>query len=81
MWNYECNETEIMNLRDSMEGVVRKQNSSGLYIDLKTNSDLTGRVPEGTKVFCSIKRWARENRKILVNVDSIAYESDMKRAA
>ena len=23
MWNYECNETEIMNLRDSMEGVVR----------------------------------------------------------
>lgn len=41
MWNYECNETEIMNLRDSMEGVVRKQNSSGLYIDLKTNSDLT----------------------------------------
>ena len=59
MWNYECNETEIMNLRDSMEGVV----------------------PEGTKVFCSIKRWARENRKILVNVDSIAYESDMKRAA
>lgn len=94
MWNYECNETEIMNLRDSMEGVVRKQNSSGLYIDLKTNSDLTdgtehtipafgywtGRVPEGTKVFCSIKRWARENRKILVNVDSIAYESDMKRA-
>ena len=63
MWNYECNETEIMNLRDSMEGVVRKQNSSGLYIDLKTNSDLTdgtehtipafgywtGRVPEGTK--------------------------------
>ena len=25
MWNYECNETEIMNLRDSMEGVVRNR--------------------------------------------------------
>ena len=95
MWNYENNETDIMNLRDSMEGVVRDQTRSGLYIDLKINPDLidetehtipvfgywTGRVPKGTKVFCSIKRWARENRKILVNVDSIACESDMKRAA
>mgnify|MGYP004460781945 CR=1 FL=1 len=95
MWNYECNETEAMNLRDSMEGVVREQNRFGLYIDLKIDSDLidetehmipvfgywTGRVPKGTKVFCSIKRWAKENKNILVNVDSVVYESDMERAA
>ena len=82
-----CASLAIQRLKDA--GIADHEDA------FKTNSDLTdgtehtipafgywtGRVPEGTKVFCSIKRWAKENRKILVNVDSIAYESDMKRAA
>ena len=81
MWNYECNETEIMNLRDSMEGVVRKQNSSGLYMYLSSRRSMLSKQISRQKLKNRRSRKARENRKILVNVDSIAYESDMKRAA
>lgn len=94
MWDYGYNE-ETMNLRDSLEGTVKGQNGSGLYIELKIGKDManeyketipvfgywTGRVANGTKVFCSIKRWAKENKDILVNVDSVVYESDMEMAA
>lgn len=95
MWDYGYNEEAMMNLGDSLEGVVKGQSGLGLYIDLKIENDMTdeyketipvfgywtGRVPKGTKVFCSIKRWAKEDKDILVNVDSVAYENDMEMAA
>lgn len=94
MWDYGYNE-KTMNLRDSLEGVVKGQSGSGLYIDLKIGNDMTGeyketipvfgywagRVPKGVKVFCSIKRWAKDDKDILVNVDSVAYENNMEMAA
>lgn len=95
MWDYGYNEEAMMSLRDSLEGVVKEQRGAGLYIDLEIESGMSdeyketipafgywiGRVPKGTKVFCTIKRWAKDGKDILVNVDSVAYESDMERAA
>lgn len=91
MMDYGYNETLEMNLRDSLEGIVKGQNGSGLYIDLKVKEKINGeykdiipvfgywagRVPNGTKVLCSIKRWAKEDKDILVNVDSVAYEGEL----
>lgn len=90
MWDYGYNEEAMMNLRDSLVGIVKGQNRSGLHIDLQIENDKTdeyketvrafgywpGRVPKGTKVFCSIKRPAKDDKDILVNIDSVDYESN-----
>lgn len=95
MFDYGYNEEAIMNLRDSIKGVVKGQNSSGLYIDLKIEEGIdgenkvtipvfgywNGRVPRGTEVTCSVKRWAKDDRDILVTVDSVEYDNDVKVAA
>ena len=90
MWDYEYNNEAVLNLRDSVPGIVKGQIRSGLYIDLNIENDLddckelvpafgywTGRLPIGTKVLCSIKRQAREDKDILVSVDSVVYEDEM----
>ena len=79
-----------MNLRDSVPGIVKGQSKSGLYIDLNIENDFedclepvpafgywTGRLPVGTKVMCSIRKPAREDKDILVSVDSVVYEDEM----
>lgn len=90
MWNFGYNEETMINLRDSVLGIVKGQNRSGLYIDLKVENDFddckkivsafsywTGRLPVGTKVMCSIRKPAREDKAILVSVDSVVYEDEM----
>ena len=87
MWNYGYNEEAMVNLRDSVLGIVKGQNRSGLYIDLNIENDFDdckesipafgywgGRLPIGTKVMCSIRKPAREDKDILVSVDSVIYE-------
>lgn len=94
MWDYGYNREAMVNLRDSVPGIVKGQSRSGLYIDLNIENDIddhegivsafgywTGRLPIGTKVLCSIKRHAREDRDILVSVDSVLYQDDMEMAA
>ena len=95
MWNYSYDEDAAMNLRDSMKGVVRAQNFSGLYIDLEVEDEemdgekkmipafgyWSGKVKIGTEVDCTLKRWAKEEKDILVTIDSINYEKDMEMAA
>lgn len=95
MFDYGYKEESIMNLRDSVKGIVKGQNDFGLYIDLKIEDEITGecnepvsafgywagRIPRGTEVTCSVKRWAKDNRDILVNVDSVEYDSIVKMAA
>lgn len=94
MWDYGYNGEAMVNLRDSVSGIVKGQSRAGLYIDLNIENDIdnheeivpafgywTGRLPIGTKVFCSIKRQAREGRDILVSVDSVLYQDDMEMAA
>ena len=69
MWNYGYNEEAMVNLRDSVLGIVKGQNRSGLYIDLNIENDFDdckesipafgywgGRLPIGTKVMCSIRK-------------------------
>ena len=94
MWNFGYNEETIWNLRDSVPGIVKRQSKSGLYIDLNIENNFddckeiipafgywTGKLPIGTKVLCSIKRPAKENKDMLVSVDSVIYESGMEVAA
>lgn len=95
MFDYGYSEEAMINLRDSVKGIVRGQNRAGLYIDLQIEEEMTdghkdpvsvfgywtGRVPRGTEVTCSVRRWARDGRNILVTVDSVEYDSDAGRAA
>lgn len=91
MYDYGFKE-EIMNIRDSVRGVITGQNrDGGLYIDMKIkdeeseNGTITipafgywsGRVNIGTEVVCSIKSWAKENKRIAVRIDSVDYDSEM----
>ena len=34
MWDFGCNEEAMVNLRDSLPGIVKGQSPSGLYINL-----------------------------------------------
>lgn len=90
MWDFGYNEEAMVNLRDSVPGIVKGQSRLGLYIDLNIENDFddrkelvpafgywTGRLPVGTKVMCSIRKRAREGKDILVSVDSIVYEEEM----
>ena len=85
-------EKKIINLRDSVRGVVTGQNKGGcLYIDMKIEDEdankgivtipafgyWCGRVSRGTWVLCTIKSWAKENRRIAVRIDSIDYGCKM----
>ena len=85
-------EKKIINLRDSVRGIVTGQNKGGgLYIDMKIEDEDSdkgivtipafgywcGRVRRGTWVLCTIKSWAKENRRIAVRVDSIDYGCKM----
>ena len=91
MWNFGYNEETMINLRDSVHGIVKGQNKSGgVYIDLNIENDIdnhneivpafgywTGRLPVGTKVMCTIRKPAKEDKDILVSVDSVDYEAEM----
>lgn len=95
MWNYGYEEDGIMSLRDSVKGIVKGQTSSGLLINLKIqeedfeDSSITvpafgywsGWVPVGTEVICSIRKWAKDHKRMEVRVDSVAYESGAVAAA
>lgn len=85
-------EEEIMNIRDSVRGVITGQNKDGgLYIDMKIKDEnsgdgvisvqafgyWSGRVNRGTEVVCSIKSWAKDNKRISVRIDSVDYDSEM----
>ena len=63
MWDFGYNEEAMVNLRDSVPGIVKGQSRSGLYIDLNIENDFddrkefvpafgywTGRLPVGTKI-------------------------------
>lgn len=91
MYDYQFQE-EIMNLRDSVRGVITGQNKEGsLYIDMKIENEesgkgiitipafgyWTGKVNRGTEVLCSIKNWAKENKRIAVRIDSVDYGNEM----
>jgi hypothetical protein len=90
MWDYGYNDEAVLNLRDFVPGIVKGQSTSGLYIDLNIENDFedclepvpafgywTGRLPIGTKVMCSIRKPASEDKDILVSVDSVVYEDEM----
>lgn len=90
MWNFGYNEESLVNLRDFVPGIVKGQSRSGLYIDLNLEKDFddckeivpaygywTGRLPVGTKVMCSIRKSAREDKDILVSIDSVVYDDEM----
>lgn len=95
MWNYGYEEEGVMNLRDSVKGIVRGQISSGLLIDLEIEEEnfddgritvpafgyWAGWVPVGTEVICSIRKWAKDHKRMEVRVDSVSYESDTAVAA
>ena len=94
MWDYGYNEEATVNIRDSVPGIVKGQSKSDVYIDLNIENDIKdhkevisafgywiGRLPIGTKVHCSIKRPAKEDKDILVSVDSVFYQDDMVMAA
>ena len=94
MRDYKYDEENI-NLRDSLKGMVKGQNRWGLFIDLKIENDETevynkvisvfgywgGQVPKGTEVTCSIKCWPKENKDILVTIDSVEYSEDLEMIA
>lgn len=73
MCDYGYREDAIMNIRDSVRGIVKRQDYSGnLHIELEIedeeNNKLVfipafgywcGLVKPGTGVICSIKKWAK----------------------
>ena len=90
MLDYRYNEAAKVNLRDSVLGIVKGQSKSGLYINLNIENDFDdckeiipafgywiGKLPVGTKVMCSIRKPAREDKDILVSVDSVVCEDEM----
>ncbi|MFI3212737.1 MAG: hypothetical protein R3Y24_05290 [Eubacteriales bacterium] len=91
MYNYGYEE-EAMNIRDSVRGIVTGQNKNGgLYIDIQNNEEgygddvsiisafgyWSGVVNRGTEVLCTIKSWAKENKRVAVRVDSVDYGSEV----
>lgn len=71
-------------------GIVKGQSKSGLYIDLNIENDIdeheeiipafgywAGRLPIGTKGMCCIRKPAREDKDVLVSVDSVMYEDEI----
>ena len=73
-----------------MPGIVKGQGRSGLYIDLSIENNFddgkeivpafaywSGRLLVGTKVMCRIRKPAREDKDILVSIDSVVYEDKM----
>mgnify|MGYP004520993499 FL=1 len=84
-------EEELMNIRDSVRGVITGQNKDGgLYIDMQIEDEesedgiitvpvfgyWSAKVNRGTEVICSIKSWAKENKRIAVRIDSVDYDSE-----
>ena len=68
MWDYGYNEEATVNIRDSVPGIVKGQNKSGVYIDLNIANDIEdhkevvsafgywiGRLPIGTKVLSVLR--------------------------
>ena len=43
MWDFGYNEEAMVNLRDSVPGIVKGQSRSGLYIDLNIENDFDDR--------------------------------------
>ena len=87
---YGYNEEMDLNLRDSLRGIVTKQKYSGLCIDLQIDEEeepiqvfgyWTNPVKIGTEVICSIKRWAKEGKDILVTIDSVGDEYALEMTA
>lgn len=88
MYDYGYQKDAIMNLRDSVKGIVKRQDLSGnRHIELTVEDDENdtlinlpafgywcGSVKPGTEVICSIKKWAKQGRNISVNVDHVEYE-------
>ena len=89
MYDFGYQEDAIMNIKDSVRGIVKKQDFSGnLHIELEVEDEENdklisvpafgywcGLVTPGTEVICSIKKWAKQGRDISVNVDHVEYES------
>lgn len=89
MYDYKFEE-EIMNIRDSVRGVITGQNR-GLYIDMQIEDEKSedgtitipvfgywiSHVNRGTEVLCTIKNWSKENKRIAVRIDSVDYGSEM----
>ena len=88
MYDYGYKDDALMNLRDSVSGVVRGQNKAGdLYIDIliersDSNEGIltvpafgywSSRVDKGTGVICSIRKWAEGDKRMLVRVDAVNY--------
>lgn len=89
MYDYGYDENAAMNIRDSVSGIVRYQDYNGnLHIDLNLYKEKekqenisafgywTGRVSPGTKVICSVRRFAKDDRDLQVNVDSVEYDDE-----
>jgi hypothetical protein len=91
MYDYKFEE-DIMNIRDSVRGVITGQNrDGGLYIDMQIEDEKSedgiitvpafgywiSHVNRGTEVLCTIKNWAKENKRIAVRIDSVDYGSEM----
>lgn len=85
-------EEDILSIRDSVHGIVTGQNRDGnLYIDMQVEDEesdngfisipafgyWSGHVNRGTEVLCTIKNWAKENRRIAVRIDSVDYDGEM----
>lgn len=90
MWDYGYSEEAMFTLRDTVLGIVKGQSKSGLYIDLNIENDIdeheeiipafgywAGRLTIGTKVMCCIRKPAREDKDVLVSVDSVMYEDEI----
>lgn len=90
---YSCGlEESVIDIRDSVRGVITGQNrDGGLYVDIQIEDEKskdgiitipafgywTGHVARGTEIFCTIKSWARDNKRIVVRIDSVDYDSDI----
>lgn len=81
----------MMNIKDSVRGVITGQNrDGGLYINMQIKDEesdaatvivpafgyWSGKVNRGTEVLCSIKSWAKENKRIAVRIDSVDYGNE-----
>lgn len=74
-----------LNLKDSLSGVVTFQTRSGIYIDLQICEGSrkcipafaywSGRIPIGSEVTCSVRRWPKDGKDLLVSIDSVKARS------
>ena len=77
MFKFKYFDEATVNVNDTVSGVVTCSCLGGIYIDLDNGQKAFSRfasLPQGTRVLCTVKYLATDQKRMLVEIDS--YRTD-----